>query len=204
MSRKSTHSITTIVLLLLAISNECLAEVEVGVGILVNPVYFPYSTAISIPIKTSDSFMLEPAIGFRLRKTDFERNENYQDEINQDTWYFSLGLYGLSQIKKNFEMYYGATIGGERFKYESHSKFTGIDSTFSENYNEQRMFVRPTLGFSYFVNPHFSVGIDVGLYIYKGKAEQSYYDSDFGQSDTDRTNTLGAETETNVILRYMF
>jgi len=198
MAQKSTQIIATLLLFFAALNNSCLADVKFGMGIFVNPSAVSFTSGITIPIKFGDHFILEPAFGVFKYKTETSGQSYNASDLNRYKDY-SLGLYGVSKIKKNFDWYYGARFGTEDFLYED------VDTRYGTNeYITKTVFISPTLGVSYLVNSNFSISLDMGLYIYKGKEEDTYKENDASQPNIEKTESSGIETNANLIFRYMF
>ena len=102
-------------LLIIGYTGYTSADTKVGIGTGINTGFSRgYSGTISIPIKTGLSFMLEPFFGVTKTNEDVDQSLPNYREYNRDYYQLGIGLYGISQLVKGFEIYYGGTLGASK------------------------------------------------------------------------------------------
>jgi len=190
----------------------CLADTKVGIGTGVSPFLSGvYGGIISVPIKFGSHVLIEPYAGYYDTSNDPQDSQNYR--VTEITSYQAgTGLYGISKLSKEFELYYGTALAVDRNKNKYEYKITnGTTTNFSHQEIESKTYlVKPTLGISYLINENFTVSLDAGIYYYWGKDKNtttSYYTSTgvFTSSQTESTEDRnGISTFTALIFRMMF
>ena len=143
--------------------------------------------------------MVEPTFGIRVSKDESDTSFPQYDESDSKYYQLGVGLYGFNGLVKDFEIYYGGSIGTGRQKVESKSSGDGGITEFTSSRERTDYFIQPTLGIGYVVNENFLLSIDVGLAYYWGEEEFFNDGEKTGTRDTSSTST-----SSRLLLRYLF
>ncbi len=192
-------------LMMLLITNPSYAEVKIGVGTGIAPGGSGGTGGqFMMPIKIGASFMLEPFLAVAVSNEDADKNSIRYTERSSDDFGFGVGLYGVSNLVENFEIYYGASLGRHKRK-DTTKTYDGAGSNIIEstkNRERDQYFVQPTLGISYIVNENILLSIDYGLAYLWGEVSVTSGQNALSTASTDTTSNT--QTRTRLMLRYMF
>ena len=143
--------------------------------------------------------MLEPFLGMSISNEDADKNMPEYEETDSNYYSLGVGLYGVSGLVKDFELYYGASIGTAKGKDETKGSNNGGLSEYSGGRESKNYFIQPTLGLSYIVNENFLLSIDLGLQYSWG--EEEFFRDDITYLARDYSDT---RTISRVLFRYLF
>jgi hypothetical protein len=194
-----------------------LADTKIGVGTGALSLFSQtYGGVISMPIKLDSFMLIEPYAGYSSRSEDPDTNSPEYNINEQSSYQVGVGLYGISKLGTEFELYYGAALAASKSEYKYEYQNTSVFN--NENYvyvnrsntETKEYMVKPTLGISYLINENFSFSVDAGIYYYWGKEEieQTSIDTTPTDSTVDvsksSADTSGVNTFTRIVFRMMF
>lgn len=118
-----------------------------------------YNQSITVPIIFSESFRLEPEVGFYRGQNTVELNSDKQE--NTATQYrFGVGVFPQSMMKSS-TLYYGARVGYLSLKLKEEETFSGTTTT--DEVTASGFFIAPAIGGEYFFSNSFCVGCEAQL-----------------------------------------
>lgn len=151
-----------------------------------------YNHSIIVPIVMSQSFRLEPEIGFYNGKNTWELQGN-KEEYTATQYRFGLGIFPQSAMKSS-TIYYGARIGYLSLKLKEEETFGGVTQT--DEYSTSGFFIAPAVGGEYFFSNSFSLGAEA-------QVMYASLSSEIEGSDVDISDTL-ISTRGLVFIRFFF
>jgi len=201
----------TIVLFLVAGTTQ--ADTKVGIGTGISTIFSSsYGGVISVPIKIDDTLMIEPYVGFSFRSEDADTNAPEYNINEREYYQGGFGIYALSNLNKEFEIYYGAAlaVGRNNFTYER--KYTSDIGTgiITYSYHDETdtlvYMIKPTFGISYLINENFMFSLDAGIYYFWGEETVKTTDISNGTTEYSESNSDvdGADTFTRFVFRMIF
>jgi hypothetical protein len=195
----------------------CIADTKIGIGTGVLSAFSRgYGGVISMPIKLGSYMLIEPYAGYTKRSEDTDTNLPDYSYGDSKSYQVGVGVYGISKLGSEFELYYGAALATAESDRKSEGKHTRTsnDETsvdFSQSQTEATEYmIKPTLGVSYLINENFTVSVDAGIYYFwgeeKSKSLYTYSSPTFSsREESESTNDLeGVNTFTRLVFRMMF
>lgn len=214
---KNNHKIALAGAMLFASGGSCLADTKIGIGTGALSVFSQGTGGvISMPIKLDSYMLIEPYVGYTERSVDIDTSLPDYSYNNFKSYQVGVGLYGISKLGTEFELYYGAALASVKSKRNYESKRTGgTDPDTYLNFNRHETetteyMIKPTLGVGYLVNENFSVSLDAGIYYYWGEEKNkdiyTYKSSISSTTDVSEStaDVSGVNTFTRLVFRMMF
>jgi hypothetical protein len=169
-----------------------------------------------MPIKLDSYMMIEPYLGYTKRSEDVDASlpEYYLNESK--SYQVGVGIYGISTLGTEFEIYYGAALAAGKSDWKRENKYTRVsnnETSISFNQDEAEAteyMIKPTLGISYLINENFTVSVDAGIYYAWGEEKRKNvytFSSPFSSSNemSESTSDLeGVNTFSRLVFRMMF
>ena len=178
-----------LIILLFFTYNVSAQGANIGLGVALND-----EIKVYLPISTSD-YIIEPTISI------FKRNVDAADSglirgFDEDVIEVGIGIFKNNTVYENTFMYYGARIG----------YFTSELSTDFRSDEVDGYFIMPAIGFQYYLIPKLSFGIELGLKYSKSERTIVSIPLSAGPpiSDTSTSDEKRTESETEIIIRYVF
>lgn len=172
------------------------SAVDVGIGVSATS----DDGQIHLPIIISESFKIEPSIGYR----QYDSSNSSSGSLESEVLNLGLGFYGMRSVAKDLNLVYGAKVtylDGE-VTNKSTFDFAGQTETLVNKQSSSGYSFAPTLGFEYFIVEQFSVGAEIALVYSDLDLDES---SDrFDDEVSDSGSAEGWETETSLVARFYF
>jgi hypothetical protein len=194
-----------------------LADTKIGLGTGALSLFSrSFGGVISMPIKLDSFMLIEPYAGYSNRSEDPDTNSLEYNIYEHSSYQVGVGLFGISKLGTEFELYYGAALAAAKseykYEYQNTSVFNNETYVYLNRNNTETMeyMVKPTLGVSYLINENFSCSLDAGIYYYWGEAETEHTSIDTTPTDAtvevskSSADTSGVNTFTRFIFRMMF
>lgn len=208
---KNNKKILLVCVGLFVIGGKSLADTKIGIGTGVSSSFSRSNSAvISMPIKFDSYMMIEPYAGYRKTSEDVDRNLPDYYVRNSEAYQLGVGLYGISKLSTDFELYYGGALAAGKSEWNSQRKDTNtfIDETsvyFYQNESKATEYmIKPTLGISYLINENFSFSLDAGIYYSWGKDERKDITTRSSSSYTEESEYTVDLERVDTFTRFMF
>jgi hypothetical protein len=186
---------------------------RVGVGVSVSnaspstslpageePVSLP-TPSLLIPIDVSETFRIEPVLGYS-RLTTSREIDAPDDDLNEETsttltsLRIGVGAFAKASRGNDTNLYFGGRVGYNRVSYNRVRQRN--DDDYEESSNPSGFFIGPTVGGSYFFSDFFSIG---------GEVEARYFNIGTTEEEDDVTVSEDVTTITlrpSLVMRFYF
>jgi hypothetical protein len=184
--------------------NSSHADTKIGIGTGYTS-GFPYFAGgnITLPIILDSYLLIEPFIGYMKDGEDVDRNLPDYSINEREAYQAGVSLFRIRKLNEDFELYYGASFGASKSKYNYENKNTfdsgtSVSESFSQRETDSTAFLfKPTFGASYLISDDFTVSVDVGIYYSWGEEDRkeirdstsSGYEESESTVDIDHTST---------------
>ena|GEM_PF-3564612 len=208
---KNNYKIVIACFTVLAFWENCLADTKIGIGSGVSSLSSGYSGVISMPIKLDSYMLIEPYLGYSDRSKDVDQASPDYNFSESKSYQAGVGLYGISKLGVEFELYYGAALAVEESDWSNERKSTRTinNETYidiNQNKTETSGYlIKPTLGVSYLINENFTISLDAGVYYRWGEEKTTTtYNNLLPTTSYDYSESTGDLRSVNTFTQLMF